>query len=153
MSGRRRARPPSQRQLRVGEEVRHALVRVLERGKLRDPGLEGVAVTVTEVRMTPDLRRAHVFVTPLGGGPAESVLAALARARSFLRRQVAQAVNLKYVPDMDFAADDSFDQAGRIETLLANPIVAQDLARQDLARRDLARDLGFRDDEDENRGP
>jgi ribosome-binding factor A len=132
----RRARPPSQRQLRVGEEVRHALARVLERGKLRDPGLEGVTVTVTEVRMSPDLRRAHVFVTPLGGGPAATVVRALARARPFLRRQVAQAVDLKYVPDMDFVADGSFDQALRIESLLADPAVARD-----------------RDDEDENGGP
>ena len=127
MSG-RRARPPSQRQLRVGEEVRHALAHILERGELRDPGLAGVTVTVTEVRMSPDLRRADVFVTPLGGGPAAAILAALARARPFLRRQVAQAVDLRFVPDIDFVADGSFDQALRIESLLADPHVARDLA-------------------------
>jgi len=141
----RRARPPSQRQLRVGEEVRHALARILERGMLRDPGLEGITVTVTEVRMSPDLRRAHVFVTPLGGGPAAAVVQVLARARPFLRRQVAEAVDLRYVPDMDFVADGSFDQALRIETLLADPAVARDL--------DGARDDEDLDDEDENDGP
>ena len=141
MSG-RRARPPSQRQLRVGEEVRHALAHILERGELRDPGLAGVTVTVTEVRMSPDLRRADVFVTPLGGGPAASILAALARARPFLRRQVAQAVDLRFVPDIDFVADGSFDQALRIESLLADPHVARDLAGDPDSARD---------DEDENR--
>ena len=128
MSG-RRTRPPSQRQLRVGEEVRHALARILERGMLRDPGLEGVTVTVTEVRMSPDLRHAHVFVTPLGGGPETAVLEALTRARPFLRRQIAQSVELRNVPNMDFAADGSFDEVLRIETLLADPKVARDLVR------------------------
>ena len=148
MSG-RRPRPPSQRQLRVGEELRHALARILERGMLRDPGLEGVTVTVTEVRMSPDLRRAHVFITPLGGGPATAVLEALTRARPFLRRQIAQSVDLRNVPDMDFVADGSFDQVLRIETLLADPMVARDLAR-DL---DGSRDGDDGDDEDENHGP
>ncbi|HJO96504.1 MAG: 30S ribosome-binding factor RbfA [Rhodospirillales bacterium] len=126
MSG-HRARPPSQRQLRVGEELRHALARILERGTLRDPGLEGITVTVTEVRMSPDLRRAHVFVTPLGGGPTTPVLEALTRARPFLRRQIARSVDLRNVPDMDFVADGSFDEGTRIETLLADPMVARDL--------------------------
>ena len=144
MSG-RRARPPSQRQLRVGEEIRHALARILERGMLRDPGLEGVTVTVTEVRMSPDLRRAHVFVTPLGGGPATDIIQALSRARPFLRRQVAQVVELRYVPDMDFVADGSFDQALHIETLLTDPAVARDL--------DGARDEEDSDDKDEDHGP
>jgi len=137
----RRTRPPSQRQLRVGEEVRHALARILERGMLRDPGLEGVTVTVTEVRMSPDLRHAHVFITPLGGGPETAVLEALTRARPFLRRQIAQSVELRNVPNMDFAADGSFDEVLRIETLLADPKVA----------RDLVRDLdGTQDDDSDN---
>lgn len=96
---------------------------------LRDPGLEGVTVTVTEVRMSPDLRHAHVFVTPLGGGPETAVLGALTRARPFLRRQIAQSVELRNVPNMDFAADGSFDEVLRIEALLADPKVARDLVR------------------------
>jgi ribosome-binding factor A len=148
MSG-RRTRPPSQRQLRVGEEVRHALARILERGMLRDPGLEGVTVTVTEVRMSPDLRHAHVFVTPLGGGPETAVLGALNRARPFLRRQVGQSVELRNVPSMDFAADGSFDEVLRIETLLADPKVARDLVRDlDGTQDDDNNDA----DEDENHG-
>jgi ribosome-binding factor A len=107
--------------------LRHALARILERGMLRDPGLEGITVTVTEVRMSPDLRRAHVFVTPLGGGPTAPVLEALTRARPFLRRHIARSVELRNVPDMDFMADGSFDEATRIETLLADPAVARDL--------------------------
>ena len=144
MSG-RRAKPPSQRQLRVGEELRHALARVLERGMLRDPGLEGITVTVTEVRMSPDLRHAHVFVTPLGGGPETAVVETLTRARPFLRRQIAQSVELRNVPTMDFVADGSFDEVLRIETLLADPMVARDLARDPDGRRDDG-------DEDENEG-
>jgi ribosome-binding factor A len=147
MSG-RRTRPPSQRQLRVGEEVRHALARILERGMLRDPGLEGVTVTVTEVRMSPDLRHAHVFVTPLGGGPETAVLEALNRARPFLRRQVGQSVKLRNVPNMNFAADGSFDEVLRIETLLADPKVARDLIRDLDGTQDDNNDA----DEDENHG-
>ena len=90
----RESRAPSQRQLRVGEELRHVLAHVLERGDLRDPGLAGVTVTVTEVRVSPDLRNATAYVVPLGGGAAEDVLGALARARPYLRRKVADAVGI-----------------------------------------------------------
>jgi ribosome-binding factor A len=109
---------PSQRQLRVGEELRHALAEVIERGELRDPDLAGHSVTVTEVRASPDLRNATVFVVPLGGGEAGSTVAALNRAKSFLRRRVAQAVRLKFAPDLNFEEDTSFDQARRIDDLL-----------------------------------
>lgn len=112
------AKAPSQRQLRVGEELRHALAWILERGEVRDPGLEGVMVTVTEVRVSPDLRNATAFVVPTGGGDAVPVVAALNRARSFLRRSVAHAVRLKFAPDLRFEADETFDQADRIEWLL-----------------------------------
>ena len=115
---RREGRTPSQRQLRVGEELRHALAGVLGRGEMRDPGLEDVPITVTEVRMSPDLRNATVFITPLGGGEVQAVIEALNRARPFLRRRVAQAVRLKYVPDLAFRADQSFDEAERIAALL-----------------------------------
>jgi len=119
----REARAPSQRQLRVGEEVRHALAATLARGELRDPALEGVPITVSEVRMSPDLRNATAFIMPLGGSKiggadVEAVVAALTRARSFLRRQVAGTVRLKYVPQLGFRADRSFDQAHLIATLL-----------------------------------
>lgn len=113
-----RSGAPSQRQLRVGEEVRHALARVLERGNIRDPGLAGVSVTVTEVRVSPDLRNATAFVVPLGGGETEPVLAALNRARPYLRRAIGQAVKLRSVPDLKFEADASFDTAARIDSLL-----------------------------------
>ena len=114
----RRANAPSQRQLRVGEEVRLALAWVLERGEIRDPGLQGVTVTVTEVRISPDLRNATAYIVPLGGGDVAPVLAALTRARAFLRRHIATAVRLQFVPNLSFAADNSFDQASRIDGLL-----------------------------------
>lgn len=120
-------RSASQRQLRVAEEIRHALAEVLERGELRDPGLSGVSVTITEVRVSTDLRHATAFVMPLGGGDVEAVVAALGRARPFLRRRVAGVVQLKYVPDLHFIADESFDTAGRLEALLSDPRVARDL--------------------------
>ncbi|MAF96084.1 MAG: ribosome-binding factor A [Rhodospirillaceae bacterium] len=122
------AKAPSQRQLRVGEELRHALAWILKRGDIRDPGLAGVAVTVTEVRVSPDLRNARAFVMPLGGGEIEDVVAALNRAAPFLRRQMGKAVKLKYLPGLNFIADKSFDQAGRIHDLLKDPSVARDLA-------------------------
>ncbi len=125
---RRMERDPSQRQLRVGEELRHALAWILERGEVRDPDLRGVSVTVTEVRVSPDLRSATVFVLPLGGGETAAVVTGLTRAQPFLRRQVANAVRLKFVPDIRFRADSSFDEARRIDSLLRDPAVARDLA-------------------------
>ena len=115
----------NQRQLRVGEEVRHALASILERGQVRDLG--DVTVTVTEVRMSPDLRNADAFVIPLGGDDGGAAVAALTRTKLFLRRQVARSVSLKYVPDLSFIADPSFDEAGRIDALLRRPDVARDL--------------------------
>ncbi len=119
---------PSQRQLRVGEELRHALAAVLERGEVRDPGLKGTSVTVTEVRISPDLRNATAFVLPLGGGDAAAVVAALTRARPFLRRRMARDVKLRHAPDISFQADTSFDTAGHIEALLKDPRSAADPA-------------------------
>jgi ribosome-binding factor A len=115
---RRSERSPSQRQLRVGEEVRHALAWMLERGDVRDPGLAGTTLTVTEVRMSPDLRQATAYVVPLGGGGGEAALAALARAAPYLRRGVAERVRLKFAPGISFRLDSSFDEGQRIERLL-----------------------------------
>lgn len=125
MSG-RGEKAPSQRQLRVGEEIRHTLAMILERGELRDPGLQGASITVTEVRTTPDLRHAHVYVMPLGGGDREVALQALKRARPFLRHRISKALALKFSPDLHFALDETFDESDRIGALLRDPHVAQD---------------------------
>ena len=130
---RQRGKAPSQRQLRVGEVIRHALALLLERGILRDPGLSGVSVTVTEVSMSPDLRAATAYVTPLGGGDIDGVLAALNRAAPFLRGQVARQVRLRSMPKLLFEADGSFDYAARIGSLLDRPAVARDLEYDDTA--------------------
>jgi ribosome-binding factor A len=120
---------PSQRQLRVAEEVRHALAAVLERGDFRDPDLAAAHITVTEVRASPDLRHMTVFVTPLGGGDPSGILAALKRAAPFLRGRVAEAVRTRFAPDLAFRADAAIDAAARIEALLHSPAVARDLGR------------------------
>ncbi len=122
-----RGRDPSQRQLRVGEELRHALATIIGRGELRDPGLSGTSVTVTEVRASPDLRHATAYIVPLGGGDSEAVLAGLERAAPYLQRQVARAVRLKFAPKFTFCADTSFDYAQKIGTLLDHPGVADDV--------------------------
>lgn len=121
-------KPPSQRQLRVGEELRHALAHLLERGEVRDPGLANAPVTVTEVRVSPDLRNATAFIMPLGGGDGAGAVEALMRARGFLRRRIAETVRLKIMPAFAFRLDASFDEAGHIEALLRRPEVARDLA-------------------------
>ncbi|WP_291295938.1 30S ribosome-binding factor RbfA [Elioraea sp.] len=124
---------PSQRQLRVAEEVRHALAAVFERGDFRDPDLAGTPVTVTEVRASPDLKHMTVFVTPLGGGDPTVILAALKRAAPFLRGQVSQAVRTKFSPNLVFRADTALEAAARMTALLASPVVARDLGAKDPA--------------------
>ena len=119
----------SQRQLRVGEEVRHALAELLARGDFRDPELLGLKVTVTEVRVSPDLRNATAFVTPLGGGDVSGAVTVLRRAAPFLRGQVATVVNLKYAPTLSFEPDTSFDYAALIDRALHDPRVARDLGK------------------------
>lgn len=121
------ARAPSQRQLRVGEELRHALARILARGDLHDPVLEGVSVTVTEVRISPDLKNAAAFVMPLGGADTEEILAALNHACPFLRGQLGREVRLRHTPRLSFQADQSFDEAAKINALLHNPRVRRDV--------------------------
>lgn len=123
----RRRGGSSQRQLRVGEELRHALARVLARGVLKDPDLEGIRVTVTEVNVSPDLRNATAYVIPFGGGHAETLAAALNRAATHIRTRLAHDVKLRYAPAIRFDVDRSFDYAGRINQLLHDPRVIRDL--------------------------
>jgi ribosome-binding factor A len=123
-----RPQGPSQRQFRVGEEVRHALVRILDRAHFRDPDLAGRTITVTEVRISPDLRNATAFVTPLGGEERDQVVAALNRASGYFRRELAREVNLRRVPDIAFDPDTSFDYSNQIEAILQRPDVARDIA-------------------------
>jgi ribosome-binding factor A len=121
----------SQRQLRVGELIRHALAEMLTRGEVHDPVLEGHMITVPEVRMTADLRLATIYVMPLGGRDANAVVEALERNKRFLRGEIARYVNLKFAPDLRFRIDERFDEAERIEKLLRTPAVRRDLDAKD----------------------
>jgi ribosome-binding factor A len=121
----------SQRQLRVGELVRHALAEMLARGEVHDPVIESHPITIPEVRMTADLRLATIYVMPLGGHDTDAVLAALARNKRFLRGEIARRINLKFAPEIRFAIDERFDEAERIEKLLRTPAVRRDLDRDD----------------------
>jgi ribosome-binding factor A len=118
---------PSQRQLRVGELIRHAVAEMLTRGEVHDPVIEGHMITIPEVRMSPDLRLATIYVMPLGGRDATEVVAALERNKRYLRGEIAHHVNLKFAPDIRFRVDDRFDEAERIEKLLRTPVVQRDL--------------------------
>ncbi len=122
-----RTKAPSQRQLRVGETLRHALADILERETFQDPALADVTLTVTEVESSPDLKQATVFITRLGGGDMADILEGLGRVKSFLRRETGRRVRLRHVPDLTFKADTTFDQADAIESLLHRPGVARDL--------------------------
>lgn len=125
---RARRSTPGQRQLRVGEEIRHILARLLARGEIRDPALSGVSLVVSEVRVSPDLRNATAYVTPFGGGRATpALLEGLARAAPWFRAQIAQKLRLRHAPAIRFEADPSFDRADRIDRLLHEPAVARDL--------------------------
>ena len=118
---------PTQRQLRAGELVRHALVEILREEALADPVLAGVSVTLTEVRLSPDLRHALCFVVPLGGAQSPEVVAGLNRATKFLRGRLGHAVDLKFTPDLKFIRDDSFDEAERMGRLFDDPKIRRDL--------------------------
>ena len=122
---------PSQRQLRAGELVRHALVEVLREEEVSDPALEGVSVTVTEVRMSPDLRHATCFVEPLGGANGAEVAEGLNRHAKFLRGRLGRHIDLRFTPDLKFVHDESFDEAQRMSRLFSDPRVARDLSRND----------------------
>lgn len=119
---------PSQRQLRVGEQARHALAQLLQRGDIRDPAVEGVVVSVTEVRMSPDLRIATAYVSPLGVEDKEAVVSALNRNARFIRGRVTPALRqLKYMPEFRFRLDTSYENFDKIDRLLKSPEVARDL--------------------------
>jgi ribosome-binding factor A len=117
-----------QRQLRVGEVIRHALAEIFARGEVQDADLDGLVVTVPEVRLSPDLKIATVYVMPLGGARQDRVEAALLRNARFLRGEVARRVSLKFMPELRFRLDTSFAESDRIEELLRSPRVARDLA-------------------------
>jgi len=129
-TGRGHAPGPTQRQLRAGELVRHALVEILREEEFSDAALEGVSVTVTEVRMSPDLRHATLFVEPLGGGHASDVVEALNRHAKFLRGRLGRSIVMKFTPDLKFLHDESFNEAARMSRLFADPKVQQDLSPQ-----------------------
>jgi len=128
-SSRDRATGPTQRQLRVGEMLRHALAEVLRRDEIRDPDLSGVSVTITQIKPSPDMRHATVFCEPLGGKNAKGVIAALNKHKGFLRGEMGRLIALKFTPELRFIEDESFAEAQKIETLLKSSRVQQDLEK------------------------
>ncbi len=125
---RKKGKAPSQRQLRVGEELRHVLAEILGRGDLHDPALAGKSITVSEVRPSPDMRHATVFVMPLGGaGDVAEIVGALNHAAHFLSHEVGQRITMKFTPTLHFELDRVFEEAQHIDSLLRQPAVARDL--------------------------
>jgi len=120
---------PSQRQLRVGELIRHKIADMLSRHDIHDDVLAKHVVSVPEVRMSPDLKLATVYVMPLGGQDVKPVLDALERNKRYIRGEVAHAVNMKYAPDLRFRFDETFDEGARIDALLSSPKVKQDIGK------------------------
>jgi ribosome-binding factor A len=123
----RSGRAPSQRALRVGEVIRHALAELLARGEVRDEVLASHSITIPEVRMSPDMRLATAYVMPLGGRDAGPVLQALERNRRFIKGEIARRINLRYAPEIRFREDETFAEASRIEALLHSEKVRRDL--------------------------
>jgi ribosome-binding factor A len=121
----------SQRQLRVGELVRHAMADMLTRREVHDPVIEDHLITVPEVRMSADLRLATIYVMPMGGRDAEAVVAAFERRKKFLRAEIAHRINLKFAPDLRFRIDERFAKAERIDKLLRSPQVVRDMKKDD----------------------
>lgn len=125
------AKGPTQRQLRAGEVIRHALVDILQREELRDEALVNISVTISEVRVSPDLKNASCFAAPLGGGNQADVVAGLNRLSSYLRGLLGKKIDLKHTPTLKFLSDDTFMEAERIDRILTTPKVAQDLTAPD----------------------
>ena len=132
-SMRRDAAPggPTQRQLRVGEMLRHALADVLRENDIRDPDLDGVSVTITQIKPSPDMRYATVYCEPLGGGNAKEIVAALNRHKGFLRGEMGHRIAMKFTPDLRFVEDESFAEAQKIEDILKSDRVSRDIAASD----------------------
>lgn len=123
-------KPPSQRQLRAGELIRHALTDILAREEFADPHLHGKSITITEVRISPDLKNASAFAAPLGGEDMGKTIEALNRAAGFIRGRLSREIDMRHTPNLRFIADDSYDEARRIEQLLASDRVRRDLDRK-----------------------
>ena len=123
----RSGRERTQRQLRVGELIRHSLVEILTRDDLRDPNLSGVSITISEVRVSPDLKNATAYIMPLGGRNIPKNLAALKRAAPYLRRRVGASATMRYMPTLSFVEDRVFDEGEKIATLLRSSKVSKDL--------------------------
>src|SRR4051794_1223226 len=122
---------PSQRQLRVGEALRHALAQILTRNEIQDKDLAGVSVTVTQVKPSPDMRYATVYCEPLGGKHAKEIVAALNRHKGFLRGEMGHLIETKFTPELRFVEDESFAEAEKIETILKSERVSRDLTAED----------------------
>lgn len=123
-------KPPSQRQLRAGELIRHALTDILSREEFADPALHGKSITITEVRISPDLKNATAFAAPLGGEDMGKTIEALNRAAGFMRGRLSREIEMRHTPNLRFIADDSYDEARRIEELLSSERVRRDLDRK-----------------------
>ncbi len=119
---------PSQRQLRAGELIRHTLAEILQREEMRDPSLQGVSITISEVRVSPDLKQATAYAAPLGGGDQGEVIGALNKVAPYLRGVLGKKIALKFTPALKFASDETFAEAEKIDALLASPDVARDLS-------------------------
>ena len=119
---------PSQRQLRVGEALRHALAEILRRNDIQDTDLKGVSVTITQVKPSPDMRYCTVYCEPLGGRNGKVIVAALNRHKGFLRGEMGHMIATKFTPELRFVEDDSFAEAQKIETILKSPEVQRDLS-------------------------
>jgi ribosome-binding factor A len=133
----RRDLGPSNRQLRVGEVLRHALAEILYRNEIRDPDLDGVSVTITQVRPSPDMRYATVYCEPLGGKNGKEIVAALNRHKGFLRGEMGKLITTKFTPDLRFVEDESFAEAEKIENILKSERVSRDLVKPDEDSDDL----------------
>ena len=124
------SKAPSQRMLRIGELIRHKIAELLARGEVHDDVLASHSITIPEVRVTPDLKLATVYVMPLGGSDMKPVIASLERNKKYLRAQVAHTLNLRYAPDLRFREDETFEEATRIDRLLDSPKVRQDVEKK-----------------------
>jgi ribosome-binding factor A len=124
------AKGPSQRMLRIGELIRHKIAEMLIRGDIHDDVIAGHSITIPEVRISPDMKIATVYVMPLGGKDVKPVIDALTRHKKYIRTQVAQTLNLRYAPDLRFREDETFEEATRIDRLLDSPKVRQDVEKK-----------------------